>query len=390
MTRAALLPLLALLAGCSRAAVPVSAPPPAPEPSPRGLGSGVAYLLKHQSDDGAWRSDVYATFKDGTALTGLVLRALQDAADAGDPTDTAARDKASAWLARFAQRDDIIAGPKDGVPYPVYTAALGVVTLSHPENKKGHAAARDAWLDDLLARQLTERNGWTPDDKQYGGWGYYPRAPKKPAPREAVPAQHLLESNLSATVFALDALRAAGHADPETYRQALAFVRSCQNADGGFHFIYDDPVRNKAGLADPGPDGRPRYRSYGSATADGLRALLHCGLKLDAPEVVAARDWLVSHFLADTHPGDYHPAFEPTRNAVYFYYAASVARTFRMLGVKEVRGRHWTDSLSEALLARQKPDGSWANDRDQQRENDPLLATAYAVSALAECRRAAR
>ena len=97
---------------------------------------------------------------------------------------------------------------------------------------------------------------------------------------------------------------------------------------------------------------------------------------------------MLKHFAADRHPGTYIPTHEPNRNAVYFYYAASVAKTFRMLGVKEVNGRPWAEPLAEALLARQQADGSWANPVELVRENDPVLATAYTVSALAECRKA--
>src|SRR5688572_1711939 len=91
-----LLPLL-LLVGCSR--TPAPAPPP-------GMSGGVAYLMKHQSEDGAWRSDVYATFKDGTALTPLVLCSLQDAADYAE-TKTERR-KASEWLANRVRADGTI------------------------------------------------------------------------------------------------------------------------------------------------------------------------------------------------------------------------------------------------------------------------------------------
>ncbi len=403
--------LVLLLAGCSGPPAP-PAPDPEPPPlaeapqlialTPRGLNAGVAFLRKHQSEDGAWRSDVYAAFKDGTALTPLTTAALLEATDTSlaasvNPLSCSITFapfaelepllKASSWLARRARPDGTIDEGPDGLPYPTYTAALSVLVLSRSENASS-AAARDAWLKYLLARQLTRQNGWKPGDKQYGGWGYYPGIPKKPAPGQAVPAQQLLESNLSATVFALEALKAAGFEDPKVLGAARRFVESCRNADGGFHFISDDPVRNKAGAADPGPDGSPRFRSYGSATADGVRALLLCGAKPTDEPVAAGRAWLEQHFAADRHPGDYVPTYERNRNAVYFYYARSVAKTFRALGVTEARGRPWAEDLTAALLARQKPDGSWENPLDPQRENDPIVATAYAVSALAECRQA--
>ncbi len=329
-------------------------------------------------------SDVYATFQDGTALTPLAATAWQDD---GSMYCSTPRRKAVRWMVEKVRPDGSIDAGQDGFPYPLYTAALTLAALSHgdiPQDDPEVRAARTAWLKYLLARQLTEQHGWTPADKQYGGWGYYPSIPKKPKLGQIVPAQQLLESNLSATVFALDALKAAGVTDSKILEPAKQFVLSCQNGDGGFHFIYDDPVRNKAGVGTkPGT-----FNSYGSATADGVRALLLCGASVNDPRVVAGRDWLVKHFDEDRHPGDYIATHERNRNAVYFYYARSVAKTLRMLGETEVNGRHWAESLSEALLSRQQPDGSWVNEADQQRENDPLLATAYAVAALAECRKA--
>src|SRR5207245_5462282 len=124
--------------------------------------------------------------------------------------------------------------------------------------------------------------------------------------------------NLSATVAALGALRATGMADNHAaVRKALLFCERCQNFgdepafdDGGFFFIYDDGVRNKAGVAGSDKRGRERYASYGSATADGLRALLLCGLPSEHPRVRAARHWLVTHFIATIHPGPYRSACE--------------------------------------------------------------------------------
>jgi hypothetical protein len=62
---------------------------------------------------------------------------------------------------------------------------------------------------------------------------------------------------------------------------------------------------------------------------------------------------------------------------VYSYFARSAAKTL---------GGH-AAKLTVALLAKQRADGSWANPVELVRENDPVLATGYPVSALAECRR---
>jgi hypothetical protein len=358
--------------------------------------------VNQQSPDGAWRSDVYATFKDGPALTPLVVCALQDAATGASAPDTsAACRKGSVYLANMVAADGSITGGESGLDYPAYTAALAVKALSHPENKD-LIKARDAWLKHLLDRQLTERLGWALGDKPYGGWGYCRLLPKKPAPGALAPP--LVESNLSATVFALDALKAAAHTDPRPYILADRFLRSCQNEDGGFFFIYDDPVRNKAGSLDLPPAAPTRFHSYGSTTADGVRGTLitePVRMKAEdetAKPVVVFRgnkypsmkglDWLDQHFRPDTHPGRYIATHERNREAVYYYYAASVAQAFRAADVREAGGKPWAGPLAAELARRQAADGSWANPVELVRENDPLVATSNAVIALANCRAA--
>jgi hypothetical protein len=385
------------------------------------LAAGLAYLLKQQSDDGAWRSDLYATFKDGTALTPLAVTALQDAHDAGarDASVTAAINKGLSWLAKFSKPDGTIDPGPDGFDYPVYTAALTLKAFAHATGKD-FAKHRAAWVKYLKDRQLTDKLGWKSDEKQYGGWGYCRVIPKKPEPNVIAPP--LIESNLSATLFALDALKAAGELDETTAKSAAVFVRRCQNwhprypetwlperpppgeepfRDGGFHFIYDDPVRNKAGVSPKDSPESGRFYSYGSTTADGLRALRLCGLHEDEDRRWGAVEWLWRHFRADTHPGTYVKAHEPNREAVYYYYAASVAKAMREVDITKapwVRFRtgeqlgvpdrkDWAAELAGELAKRQNKDGSWANPVELVRENEPLVATANAVSALAKCKR---
>ena len=82
---------------------------------------GADFLVGQQSKDGAWRSDVYGVFKDGTALTPLVLNALLSAASAQQPID-----KAAAHLAALVKSDGRITAPSYGFDFALYTAALTV------------------------------------------------------------------------------------------------------------------------------------------------------------------------------------------------------------------------------------------------------------------------
>ena len=92
--------------------------------------------------------------------------------------------------------------------------------------------------------------------------------------------------------------------------------------------------------------------------------------------------WLQLHFQANTHPGSAISSHERNREAVYYYYAVSVSRAFQEdeEGHLTLRAfRNW----SAAQTKRQHSDGSWANPVDLVRQNDPIVATNNALTALA-------
>jgi squalene-hopene/tetraprenyl-beta-curcumene cyclase len=286
--------------------------------------------------------------------------------------------------------------------YPVYTASASVIALSRLD-VAGASAARDAWLRELRRRQLTEELGWEPSDPVFGSWGYAIESPTRP--EQGLPEGQPLDADLSSTLFAVGALRIAGSdANDPAIQKALSFVRRCQNLpddgrladpnfdDGGFFFTPTDPTRNKAGVAGTDRQGRTRFGSYGSATADGVRALLRCGLPADHPRVVAARRWLQRNFSAQVHSGAFAEGREIERDALYYYNAWSTAHAFRALGVRtwEAGGRNvdWADDLARELLARQNRDGTWTNPVGASKEDDPMVATPLALGALALARAA--
>jgi hypothetical protein len=347
----------------------------------RALQAARAFLAERQSADGAWRSATYGLFKDGTALTPLVVTSLL----ASEPAQGLPSLRGAGYLASLVRSDgDIDEGPY-GLSYPAYTAALAILVLSHPGSPE-FRGGRAAWLKYLRERQLTEPLGWQPEDSDYGGWGYAHSLPRKRQFGEA--GDLLTESNLSATAYALEALRAAGcpPGDP-AFGKALVFVRRCQNFgadpdfdDGGFFFRDQDPVRNKAGCAGTDRLGRPRYASYGSMTADGLRALLTCRVPWDNDRVEAARRWLERHGDVTVQPGHFGPGRAFLRDGFYYYYCRSLARVLTARACEER-----VAELAGALLQRQRPDGSWSNEAVEGREDDPLVATPLAVLALVDC-----
>lgn len=401
-----------MLCGCGFWFVPCSlllqtagAPPEATvEQIDRSLERAGKYLIAEQSEDGAWRSEIYGALRSDPALTAHVASAMVYLPQAGPAGRTAFR-RGVEHLVQFVDGEGRLQVDPVQLFYPVYTAAAASRVVVLDEQTPRHALAQQAWLGYLRQRQLGDANGWRPSDPQYGGWGFSQAVPRRP-PGD-LPPGGAFEANLSATVYGIAALRSARvPADDPAFQQALAFAKRCQNFsddgqaadpqfdDGGFFFTPSDPWQNKAALAGEDRFGRQRYVSYGSMTADGVRVLVRCGLPLDHPRVTAARVWLENNFSAERNPGRFAADREWLRQSTYYYWAWAAAHAMIALEIRRLNTSagptDWAEALAAALLERQRPDGSWSNSVAEAREDDPLVATAWAASTLAICRSAVR
>lgn len=368
------------------------------------LRNAAVYLRSRQSSDGAWRSDTYGMFRGGYPLTPYVMGTLFFLDQGDAETHLATREsfrRGVAFLMKMVDDKGNLAPGETGLPFPVLTAvsASRVVKLEHKD--EAHLRAHRAFLDLVWKYQLTEDLGWSSDDPQYGGWGFSIRRPRKPAGGRM--RERFFESNMVATIFGIGALRSArvATADPR-WKKVLTFVKRCQNFeddpakrdprfdDGGFFFIPEDELQNKAGLAGADRLGRKRFNSYGTMTADGLRALIQCGLAKDHPRVAAARAWLEKNFSARKNPGTFTDQREFLRGATYYYWCWSVSHAFSRAGVRQFQRNgatvRWAEDLADAIVALQRADGSWTGANGDAREDDPLVATPWAAAALASCR----
>ncbi|MGE0494626.1 MAG: hypothetical protein AB7S38_35785 [Vulcanimicrobiota bacterium] len=333
---------LSLLVGCSRT----------PAPPRDAVEAGLAYLRGAQASDGGWHSSQYKDMGQGPELTPFVFKALSFG---GAP-------KSQSGLAYLKAQS-----PVSGLIYPVYTSS-GFLLNGLDEGGR--------WSRHLSSFQATEALGYTPADPQYGGWSYALKPPVKPDHGELPTLSH---SNLPSTLFALGGLSVAKKLDPETAARALKFVERCQNfpeGDGGFCASASDESMNKAG----------GFKSYGSATSDGLRALLRCGLRLDDSRVAAARQWIDDHLSVEVHPGEFPNGRYYDRDSLYFYYCWSTAHALN--GVSRAGGelneaeKNWLKAVHQRMVELQKPDGSWSNPASATREDDPLIATPMALAVL--------
>lgn len=362
-----LLIAIACLVACGRDAGPAVSGPI--DPIERALQRGGQFLVSRQREDGAIPSRSYAALKDGWSLTPLAALALRFVPR--DEAAAAAYRRAVDYIATMAT-PALREAPE--VSYPLYAYALGALVLGAPDNRR-HQAAHAKLVAGLRGLQLAAGTGWSRSDVSFGGWGYAARPPLR---TEGALADEAMASNLSATLLATGALVLGGAAlDDPALVAARGFVERCQNltTDGGFFFSPGAADANKAGPAAAG------FRSYGSMSADGLRALLRLGAKLDDPRVTAAAAYLARHFDAARNPGDFPPVAEVRRDSAYYYWAWSAAHAARQLGK-----RAWAEALVAELLRRQGADGSWRNPASEMREDDPIIATSFALAALAVSR----
>jgi hypothetical protein len=158
----------------------------------------------------------------------------------------------------------------------------------------------------------------------------------------------------------LEALRRSGvdGSDPAMTR-ARVFLERSQNHDGGFFFSPVTPALNKAGRSAEG------FVSYGTTTADGVLALRASGVPDSDDRIARGIAWLDRHHQSDRVPGFDGEGPQASWSAgLRFYYAAAIARVRPQQRVR---------------LPEQADDGSFRNVNGCVKEDDPLIATTFAI-----------
>ena len=315
------------------------------------LARAAQYLWAQQAADGGFHSATYGLLRSGQSLTPFVLGALLRVPDAIAPAPAGAVDRALAFIKRCTRADGAVGVADGDADYPNYATALAVDALVAAQRTVDFAAM----VAQLRVQQFSEANGWAPEHTAYGGWGMGGAIRVPPA------AGHV---DLSMTRFVLEALRASGvdGSDPAMTR-ARVFLERSQNRDGGFFFSPVTPALNKAGQSAEG------FVSYGTTTADGVLALRATGVPDSDDRITRAIAWLDRNHRSDRVPGfDEGESPQPSwRSGLRFYYAAAIAR---------VRPQH------RVRLPEQADDGSFRNANGRVKEDDPLIATTFAIQVL--------
>src|SRR5262245_48585684 len=311
------------------------------------------YLWSRQAEDGGFHSAVYGLLRSGQSLTPFALGALWDIPESRLPRPTDGVDRAFEFIRKHTNEDGELGRMDTTIDdYPNYATALAVSAFvkARPSGWEKDIAPMVARL---LAQQFAEANGWKKSDTAYGAWGMGGPILRPPE------AGHV---DLSMTRYVLEALRAAGVPPSDSsIARALFYVDRSQNPDGGFYFSAVNADINKAGEEDG------HFRSYGTATADGVLALRAAGIPDTDSRVARAIQWLKAHHKADGAPGFDAASRQMWSAGLRFYYAHVISRAVPGLPV---------------VLPDQESDGSFRNADFLVKEDDPIIATTFAIGTL--------
>lgn len=357
------------------------------------IDRGLARLRATQDTSGGWMTTKAVAPTDqtktssaaSTAVTALALKAFaqMNFLPATDPTARLARAlvKERVEGSRGAFNPD----PSGGLGnYVASAVASGLAAVDDPSDRP----LIEASVEWMTRQQWDQSEGLCAKLDWFGGSGYGKWG----------------RPDLSNTQMMLDALHDAqvSQDDPAVQR-ALVFLSRTQNLpatnpaqwaqngarDGGFIYTpanggesFSSEAAGEGRYGEKVPAGQPQsLRSYGSMTYAGFKSLLYAGLSVNDPRVKAAFDWIRNHWTFEENPG--------LGQQGYFYYLHAVSRALlaaRQDVITDAAGKahSWRDELVAALVARQRPDGSWVNDTSRWEESDSDLCTVYSVLALEE------
>ncbi len=323
--------LCAATAAQQRASAPLPAVQEITPALNQAVSRGFAWLASQQQPDGAWISERYGRNVAITALACIAF--LADGHMPGRGAYGRVVEKGLDFLLANVNENGLIAAETSHGP--MYGHGFATLFLGEVYGMLGAdmGSARAQRLHEALVKAVRLI---VQTQNPEGGWRYNP-----------VP----FDADLSVTICEIMALRAARNAGIEvpkdTIDRAVAYVRKCQNPDGGFRY---------------------QLTSSGSAwprSAAGVASLYYAGV-YDDPAIERGLDYL------------FRTAFPGRRGAAgshYFYGHYYAAQTMHLAGGR--RWAQWWPAIRDELIALQRPDGSW-----EDRQAGDAYGTAMALIIL--------
>ena len=269
---------------------------------------GLRYLAGLQNDDGSFGRGQFAKHAGITALCGLAFMADGHLPGRGAYGDNVR--KALDFVLSSATETGLLAAENSHGPmygHGFATLFLGEIYGMNNEDSR----VRDA-LTRAVELIINSQN-------QEGGWRY------NPVPYDA---------DISVTICEIMALRSARNAGikvpKETIDRAIAYVRSCQNSDGGFRY-----------MSTSGTSAWPR-------TAAGVASLYYAGVYSDN-----SIDRGLTYLQDSVNPD----AGGNSGEAHYFYGHYYAVQAMYLAGGK--RWTAWWPNIRDEMISKQAATGGW-------------------------------
>lgn len=334
------------------------------------ISKGVQWLIKHQSENGAFSNPQFP---------GLSALALWAVAGSDTPSATRAVEKGTTFILSKVQPDGGIYMPipgRKGGGLSTYNTALCLTALA----ASGHDGITEVILN---ARTFLAESQHLENDAFKGGFGY--DKSNNRAYADLMNTHFVLESMRKTQAF--EDKRPAGQPRADlNWAAALEFAERLQNGPqtddnrGGFFYSPGDAKAGVVKKKDSKNDSETIIlRSYGSITYAGLLALVHCKVDKTDPRILSAIDWASRHWTLEENPG-------MGDQGLYFFYNV-LSRAMSAAGTETLprttgESIAWKHELIDKVTSLMHEDGHWVNRNGRFWENDPVLATAYAVLAL--------
>jgi squalene-hopene/tetraprenyl-beta-curcumene cyclase len=318
------------------------------------IDKGLRYLKDHQQKNGS--------YENYPGITALVVTAYIKSPRQYAENDGVYIKDAVKYLLTMVKSD----GGIYDEDMPNYNTSLSIMALMATKNPAYKTIIQNGQKL-VMGLQLDESNGYSPEDKMYGGIGY----------------GNDLRPDMSNLKFSLQALKETGVPNnADVWTKAVKFIERCQNRtesndqpsasdDGGFIYRPD--------FSQVGNDQQDRPKSYGSMTYTGILSFIYANVDKNDPRVQDAVKWIKTHYTLDENPNAGAQGL--------FYYYHTMAKAMKAYGepvITDSNGvqHNWYAELARKIISLQKPDGSWVNSEDRWMESNPVLATSYAVLAL--------
>ena len=280
------------------------------EPADEAIDRGLRYLAQSQRDDGSFGVG-YGRNVAIVGLSGIAMLASGSTPGRGPYGENL--DRVVDYLLENTQASGFITVSGSTSQGPMYGHGFATLLLAEVYGMSPSDKLRDK-LAAAVKLIVSAQN-------EEGGWRYQPR------PNDA---------DISVTICQIMALRAARnaglHVPNETVDRCVAYVRRCQNPDGGFGYMPEDST------------------SMFPRSAAGVVALYSAGV-YDDDAVTRGLAYL------ESQPPGQGGGFR--RRGHYFYGQYYAAQALWQAGGE--RWETWYQAIRKELLANQQPPGNWVD-----------------------------